>query len=47
MHIAFIFRMAFDGSIITSVDELNRISNITFADGVDGDGVFTALLLFD
>lgn len=34
---AFIFRMAFDGSMMTSVDELNKVSRITFDVGVDGD----------
>lgn len=41
---AFIFKMAFDGSMMTSVDELNNISKITFDDGVDGDGVLGLLL---
>lgn len=46
MHIAFIFKMAFDESMITSVDELNKISKMTFEDGVEGD-VTTGELLLD
>lgn len=46
MHIAFILRIALDGSIMTSVDELNMISNITLDDGVDGEAAPLMLIVW-